>query len=495
MKNSNDIFNQILDQKKTNSFQMIVLPNAEDRKLLHQFLENIYPALPKTSLRCEFFPTKESRCYKECDYCEQKMIKMEYQLGIEPNNIDESYSATCPTCGENLWWECNYESSDYVIYVEHNNIVAFGDYYKGFTKSNRIDKIESINDIQECKIIQILKNNKIFNIKNPENSLNKKRLNDYLFSFFQNPQIREAIAKYDSAIFDQLQIISFNPDYARSNKIVLVLDLNDTLTLLNDVDPDKTIDVVLNQIVAQNIFINSINLENYIKNTIMDKKEQRKTYGNLHSYAKTLLDQQIILECEFNKIQILYETYKKSWEKCARNGGFFESCYKLFDYVLKFHPDIKIQVQSFGNEIPKFIKEIKQRYPLVCACENIINFENYLNSSGNDIGLVNKKLLLEKIEEITDFYTLSYCRNNYAAWMNQGFGKPLIYSENTRTIFFDDNAYRCATIIKGNFKGEIYKVLKLEESSPYYRDVIQVDTSKALVDPNYFVDLLKILLN
>lgn len=61
------------------------------------------------------------------------------------------------------------------------------------------------------------------------------------------------------------------------SKLVIVLDLNDTVTLLNGVDADKSINVVLNQLVAQNVYmLNCQSIEEYIKDNVGLKKIKDK---------------------------------------------------------------------------------------------------------------------------------------------------------------------------------------------------------------------------
>jgi len=465
---TNPIFAQYFRKNRKESFFIVVLPKAKDRKLLHQFLEIKYPKLYKTSLRCEIFKTKECRYYKEC-YCGQKRIPMKYHRGIEDNNIDERYSGICPNCDESICWECNYDGpTSEVIYVEHNNIVAIGDYFSNYTRSTNVDFLDNITDEIENKLVEMLKGN-VYEIKNPKNSPNKKRLGEYISSWIN-------------------KVEKINEE-----KIIVVFDLNDTLTLLNDVDPEKSTDVVLYQLVSQNIFVNEISLENYIKTNIPNKSEQRKTYGNLLLYVENLVSNNLTSNETIKKIKHMHGLYKNYWEECLKNGGFFDSFHKFLKYCIKYFPKIKIQIQSFGNEIPKIMDDIMDKYPDISTSYTILEFFDYSDDSGK-IDNLSKELILRNMQETN--CTISYCKTDYTAWVKEGFGKPLIYGEGIKTIFFDDNAYRCATIVEKSFKNnkQEYKIIALDKSSPYYKNIVNVETAKALTNPNYFIELFEKIL-
>ena len=264
------------------------------------------------------------------------------------------------------------------------------------------------------------------------------------------------------------------------SKFVVVLDLNDTVTLLNAVDADKSISVVLNQLVAQNVYtVDGSSVEQYIKDNIPIKKDQRKTYEYLPLYVNKLLDNNIMSYKEYLKVEVLHKIYTEAWEKTSsNNGGFFNSCFKLLDYLLEYHPNTCIQVQSFGGEIPKFLAQIKKSYPDLPMRSEILDFSQCL-----------KYQILEKVEENSIPGYVTVCKNDYNLWQNEGFGKPVIFGPDVTTVIFDDNVYRCATVIEKDENGDHKKLDSIEKRFEKY--FFKVDTASALLDENYFVNLIK----
>lgn len=253
---------------------------------------------------------------------------------------------------------------------------------------------------------------------------------------------------------------------------VVVLDLNDTLTLLNDVDPDKPISVVILQLVAQNIYIEStVPLETYIKSVILDKKEQRRTYGNLIEYAAGLVEKRLLDKSQYDMIEPLREKFENHWKMAVcKNNGFFDSMFVLLDYIRQYCPTTCIIVQSFGNEIPKFFEQIRARYPDWYVNDTILDFDKYDT--------------FDEIVEAAKRYIVPGCiaafHNSYQKWRCGMMGKLLFYGKNVDTIFFDDNAHMCGTMVR-------YDVEDAENKTK----ILQVNTGLALTDGNYLLDFFR----
>ena len=171
---------------------------------------------------------------------------------------------------------------------------------------------------------------------------------------------------------------------------VWVFDINDTVTIRNAVDPEKTTDVVINQLVAQNTYLRdepTISLETYIKRTLTDKSKQRETYGELSEYAHELLKQNIIDRDAFNAMPALIKQYRDALDiaNSSENKGFFPSFYNMVDTILMVDARPTIIFQSFGEEIPLALEAITDHYTGRLTVEHEIGlFDNqhHLNFKG-----------------------------------------------------------------------------------------------------------------
>ena len=287
-------------------------------------------------------------------------------------------------------------------------------------------------------------------------------------------------------------ILSFLKMTTTTPQIRFVLDINDTLTLLNCIDACKSIDGVLMQLVAQNIYISHqdkrVSMESYIKSTIEDKKLQRKTYENLVAFTSDLHERGLIESSEF-RISLLHKLYQYTWEETlAKNDGFFDSCFHLLDYIFKHYPESPVIIQSFGGEIERFLKAIKNRYPDKPMDETVFQFEPYVDEEiSRDIPMEDTiQNLISELESRIQPGKIIAVRNDYRSWTSFGFGKPLLFTDQVKTFFFDDNAYRCATVVER--KDEKFVIGKVED---YPECIIKVNTARALLEPNYLSDFIR----
>jgi hypothetical protein len=277
-----------------------------------------------------------------------------------------------------------------------------------------------------------------------------------------------------------------------------IIDINDTVTLRNDVDPEKTETVVLGQLVAQNMKLKSgVSVELYIKKVITDKTRQRLTYGALEQFFDGLRDKELLSDDEYDRYAALHNEYTTAWSLSKGNGGcVFASLLKLIAWIEKNDKAPRILFQSFGEEIDFVLdyldKEFKRRNNLKWVIEQnkgVVDSEGDLQwhhevYTQRDYQEINPF----KNQEFFPFFSISAWRTNYQAWKNKGIGK-LIFNGNGKTFFFDDNADACATIVvdKECYSYKEHKGLLNQLSSIH---VFNVDTGKALTDDNYFVELI-----
>ena len=278
---------------------------------------------------------------------------------------------------------------------------------------------------------------------------------------------------------------------------VWVFDINDTITLRNDVDPEKTTAVVINQLVAQNTYLKdepTTSLEAYIKRTISNKTQQRETYKNLTEYVHTLIAQNLASEEIFVSMPILVEQYRTALAEAnsTLNRGFFPSFYHMIDFILTVDDKPTIIFQSFGEEIPLALEAIACRYSEKLATESEIGFfddQDQLNFKGNIYKNPGDMMRL-----LAPGIVMGW-KNNYRA----GGRKLMFFKEHVdktaflNTHFFDDNAHRFASVYIESTTSRHIKLgamLPIEVGYSTFSDYIyQVDTAKALTDTAYFINL------
>ncbi len=269
---------------------------------------------------------------------------------------------------------------------------------------------------------------------------------------------------------------------------IWVLDINDTITLRNDVDPEKTVQVVNYQLVAQNLFLNGperISIEQYIKKSIQDKSMQRHTYGNLPMYARCLHADGLISDEVLAQIPLLSQTYKQALDVAnhEENGGFFPSLFKFIDFILEVDHSPSISIQSFGNEIPFALEVIAKRYAQrlnVVKEIGIFDEQHHLDFDGR------KHRGQQELVGLLAPGTVLGWKNNYKA----GGGKYLFFSEDNdnpvRSHYFDDNANQ---FVRAYINGRLLS--KEESRSMFERYIYNVDTASALTNADYFINSYK----
>lgn len=174
--------------------------DASFRKIIHQYLENIYPNMHKTSINCKYFNC-ETRVLKKCYDC-SKYIHLKYYYGHAENNIDEYYGGYCHECDCSIEFEPNYDDRSDIIRPNENNVIVIGDYIPlnipdHATKSD-VTKDTFIKIIETCEIYEIdaPTDDNEFNIpkrvgRKGKRQLNKRKnkLGDYICEKLQELQI------------------------------------------------------------------------------------------------------------------------------------------------------------------------------------------------------------------------------------------------------------------------------------------------------------------
>lgn len=267
---------------------------------------------------------------------------------------------------------------------------------------------------------------------------------------------------------------------------VWVFGINGTITIKNDVDLEKTPTVETYRIVAQNTFLqkeSTVSIETHIKRTIKDKSQQRSTYEKLPDYAKKLYEDGLISIASYNEIPKLINKYENAIEEVNSEikGYFFPSFFKLINYILQVDKKPIILIQSFGNEIPSALSIIAKRFPGKLTIEKEIGIFDKQNQ------LYFKDKVYQtpaEMEELLIPFTVRGWKNNY----HSNGGKILFFRDTPqgflRSHYYVDNAN---SFDKVAYNGSL---LSVEEGFHFAKPYIyQVDTGKALSEPDYFIKL------
>jgi len=119
--NLDDIFNMSADK-----IRIIHIINNDNRKILHQYMENSHSKFYKTSLKCKHFTNERLHTYIRCYECDFSRVNIdEYHNGYMDSNIDEWRLGKCHRCGTHINFEPNYDDWDDIHIQYKNNIVAF----------------------------------------------------------------------------------------------------------------------------------------------------------------------------------------------------------------------------------------------------------------------------------------------------------------------------------------------------------------------------------
>lgn len=152
---------------------IIVIPDKEERQLIHQYLEMKYPQMKKSSLRLEnFYSELYGKCY-ECDH----LVLVTCHQGSMKNNQDEYASGTCDYCGSNYFYEWHYDDDHEYKPYPVNNVIAIGDYFDHYTKSCYHTRANCF-DVKEC--VHSINKYQIFIVNAPTNQLRKTKLGAYI---------------------------------------------------------------------------------------------------------------------------------------------------------------------------------------------------------------------------------------------------------------------------------------------------------------------------
>lgn len=150
------------------------VPDNNDRRRIHNYIQKFLPELLITSLTCGFFK-KEFVTFFKCKMGD-RLVRMEYSKGFESNNQDEYYSGWCDSCDDYHFWECNYDDKEYVVRKYSGNIIAFGPFFTGYQSRGTVEK----DAMTEEDMNNFFCGRTLYSVDAPTQCLNKKRLGKYI---------------------------------------------------------------------------------------------------------------------------------------------------------------------------------------------------------------------------------------------------------------------------------------------------------------------------
>lgn len=295
-----------------------------------------------------------------------------------------------------------------------------------------------------------------------------------------------------------LFLIISAPILGEKTHLMLYFDINKTL-IASDRVGGQSIEDVLNQLLASKYkyrwhssLSKPISYDAYIRNILLPGdehdltlKKQRKTYQN--HFISDLKDRNHPLYLEALK------TYNSAHEKLKKsNGNVFYSFYRLLEMLDQKHISYTLILRSFGAEVFEIADEINEIY------------DNKFSHTGFFLEgklFVDNEIVGNNAFEIYDFLKNSNhiaIRDDWKNWMNgkmdSQFGKPFIIDpadKNTLNLFFDDN------IDLSDNKKNIISPIHAKTGRPILigeladrKQVISVDTLEAILNENYFINLV-----
>lgn len=203
-----------------NKIRIIHLISSEERRLVHEFLDSVYPDLPHIGMHLSTLPSAPGGNFMKCH---DLYTKVDYHPGTK-SNWRAYYTGNCPLCAlphtfsvephfgryetapEKVYVKCsNYkcgcsqveatyhqgwvdpgyyggscsrcgDTPDYQKF--QHNVLVIGDYFKNYTRKKR----EPRSEVDQGRVQQILSQAPTFLVDAPEKSIRKSALTEYFMT-------------------------------------------------------------------------------------------------------------------------------------------------------------------------------------------------------------------------------------------------------------------------------------------------------------------------
>ncbi|AIK96859.1 hypothetical protein ID47_09120 [Candidatus Paracaedibacter acanthamoebae] len=178
-----------------------------------------------------------------------------------------------------------------------------------------------------------------------------------------------------------------------------------------------------------------------------------------------------------------------------QEGPLYASFWKLVAWAQTSAYDVRLVFRTFGQDIPDIIHLLAEKgYPLT----NVLGFQKGRLYRGKFKG--HDFVKGEPCEEISAIYAdpFNAVKDDWQWWNSHGeiesHAKPFPYLPQVTSIFFDDNAKAKQIVAPHGFIGSYDQQLTTADLLKSGH-VVAVNSLKAMVDPNYFIDRVKTVLS
>jgi hypothetical protein len=156
---------------KNDELFIIHVPDGDDRKKMHSFLEHNYPLCYKTSHKSRVLKGQIKAYVIKCCCGGKKYIKSSdfWCCGCR----DEHYVEDCYNCSINDNDSINIHYKDDCKLIYHNNIIVIGDFIKEY--KNTLNQ----SNVSDSEFDYIYNNADKFTINIPSNKMKKHKLSKY----------------------------------------------------------------------------------------------------------------------------------------------------------------------------------------------------------------------------------------------------------------------------------------------------------------------------
>lgn len=298
--------------------------------------------------------------------------------------------------------------------------------------------------------------------------------------------------------------------------LILYFDINETI-IAYDTVTKKTQENILSQIFARRIFDNwsssqvtPISFEYYV-NTILFPEEDPNAPISIEGYiagtnlpepspeTKIKRSQQIYRFLEY-LAETKHPSYKMINEKFSQAlaalkespGSIFPSFYRAIEELNKRNLSYTIILRTFGNDGPTVKKTIEE--------QNVLQITKSAKFRNGELHLEDGTAIRDHDSIYAYFRSIDHwnVHDHFDSWKANEFsgrhGKVFYVDredKDVHSIFFDDNLHihngekNIITPLDPK-SGEMLSVVSLAES----KQLIRVNTLEAILNPNYFIDLI-----
>ena len=213
-----------LSNLKNNQMMIIIEPDSKKRKLIHQYLDNIFPDTHHISLQLNNFYSHVRGISMKCSECNHRNILKNYFS--RDSCCDSGWGDWCDKC-DNYLFESDCCKCDKFV-LKKNNAIVISTYIKNYKTTNisthKLNEIDSI-------ITSISFNIQKYMIRSPIKQLKKDELRSYICEYIRGIERRKnmpnkwSVAHHHKYPSHYKKIIEIFLCCVRSSNITLYWDI------------------------------------------------------------------------------------------------------------------------------------------------------------------------------------------------------------------------------------------------------------------------------